>query len=172
MLKLCHGGGHRYCTLRLWQYGSASEQLESARNPHCLGECRLQGDPRAHSTWLASRPRRFEKNAIRALIDLLKKGEWPVKVRWARRKARLGQACPANALWLGRLATQGAWPTSTRSKPTSLRSFECLAQLADLLGILQPVPVPVTPIPPPASRTPCRCHPRSRGLPAAYRAPV
>lgn len=35
----------------------------------------LQGNPVAFSTWLASRPRRFEKNAIRALINVLKEGE-------------------------------------------------------------------------------------------------
>jgi hypothetical protein len=32
----------------------------------------LQGNPRKHATWLASRPRRFEKNAVRALIAALR----------------------------------------------------------------------------------------------------
>ena len=31
-----------------------------------------QGDPRQHATWLASRPRRFEQNAVRALLSALR----------------------------------------------------------------------------------------------------
>jgi hypothetical protein len=34
--------------------------------------CSCQGDPREHSTWLAARPRCFEKNAVRALIAALR----------------------------------------------------------------------------------------------------
>lgn len=32
----------------------------------------MQGNPRKHATWLASRPRRFEQNAVRALLDALR----------------------------------------------------------------------------------------------------
>ena len=32
----------------------------------------MQGNSRKHATWLASRPRRFEKNAVRALIAALR----------------------------------------------------------------------------------------------------
>lgn len=31
-----------------------------------------QGNPRKHATWLASRPRRFEQNAVRALLGALR----------------------------------------------------------------------------------------------------
>lgn len=35
----------------------------------------LQGDPRDFQTWLDSRPRRFEKNAVRALMEALRVSE-------------------------------------------------------------------------------------------------
>ncbi|KAI3435951.1 hypothetical protein D9Q98_002009 [Chlorella vulgaris] len=38
------------------------------------GDVPQEGDPREHSTWLAARPRRFEKNAVRALLAALREG--------------------------------------------------------------------------------------------------
>lgn len=50
--------------------GQLSSSLAASRSPvPCL-----QGNPRLYSTWLESRPRHFEKNAIQAFIELLKKG--------------------------------------------------------------------------------------------------
>ena len=38
----------------------------------CPRAAPAQGDPRQHATWLASRPRRFERNAVRALLGALR----------------------------------------------------------------------------------------------------
>ena len=41
-------------------------------NPPSVRSPNLQGDPLQHATWLASRPRRFEQNAVRALLSALR----------------------------------------------------------------------------------------------------
>lgn len=82
----CHGTcGYRWCggaalldccTLR--RRRGLPKRQHCTPSP-CLGPTTpsgpspcVQGNPRKHATWLASRPRRFEQNAVRALLDALR----------------------------------------------------------------------------------------------------
>lgn len=87
----------------------------------------LQGNPRKHATWLASRPRRFEKNAVRALIAALRAtSDKPTKPGFSLHIVHLAGA-PQHVHWRQRPGRQPDSPQLSRLGTAGTAGSTCSA---------------------------------------------